>query len=185
MAQIYKDELNDASIENALSLLENDARDVDSLLSAISSFVDGTKDKLQGPSYDAMRTKLQSYTSFLLKRKQITASLVDAINSGVIAMSNYMDEYSKLDEAEIPNVEQQISSLKQVIASYSGATSAEDKAQLSLKIEELAKLEKYLEKLEKLPAADQSAYLPLESIESQIDSYSSALSDVTVSTVTL
>ena len=105
MAVVFSSDLSGGSISSVVSMLETEAEDAQNLINAINSFIEGTKSSLTGKGYDMARQKMSMYIQDLKVRKQVAMDLANAISQGASSLLGYMEEFSKLDDSEIIELE--------------------------------------------------------------------------------
>ena len=116
MAMVLSGDLSGSAISSAFALLEAEVADTTNLINAIKSFIEDSTTTLKGKSYDAARQKLGLYLADIKSRQSIATELATAISEGAASMAGYMEGYSKLDDAEIDEIEAEIRSLESKIS---------------------------------------------------------------------
>lgn len=196
MAKVVNSELTGGGISRMVSLLEAEATSTDALNKAISSFMYDSSSTLVGKSYDAARSKMNLYLQDVGTRSTLAAELASAISSGAESLSGYMEGYDVLDDSEIPEMESTISSLKQEISSAQATIRSikqkDPKANVSSYTNNisycqsyLAELEKKLEKLKGLGAADSAAFSEAMALADSVAKFSASVEGIQVSSITL
>lgn len=197
MAKVVKSDLSGGSISAMISLLESEASNTENLISAINSFIGDSTTTLIGKGYDAARQKLGLYLQDVQTRKKISAELASAISQGASSLSDYMEEYSVLDDSEIQDIKNEISSLESSIASAKATinqlSNSEGKSvdassytqQISTWESTKVELEKKLDKLINLSGADSAAFSEVQSIAGEVAKYSASVDGIQVSSITL
>lgn len=196
MAKVVNSELTGGGISRMVSLLDAEATSTDALNKAISSFMYDSSSTLVGKSYDAARSKMNLYLQDVGTRSTLAAELASAISSGAESLSGYMEGYDMLDDSEIPEMESTISSLKQKISSAQATIRSikqkDPKANVSSYTSNisycqsyLAELEKKLEKLKGLGAADSAAFSEAMALADSVAKFSASVEGIQVSSITL
>ncbi len=196
MAKVVNSELTGGGISRMISLLEGEATSTAALNKAISSFMYDSSSSLIGKSYDTARSKMSLYLQDVETRSTLAAELASAISSGAESLSGYMEGYDMLDDSEIPEIESSISSLKQEISSAQATIRSlklkDPKANVSAYTSSisscqayLTELEKKLEKLKGLGAADSAAFSEAMALADGVAKFSASVEGIQVSSITL
>lgn len=197
MAVVFSSDLSGGSISSVVSMLENEAADAQNLINSINSFIEGTKSSLTGKGYDMARQKMAMYTQDLKVRKQIAMDLANAISQGASSLLGYMEEFSKLDDSEILELENEIRKLDCNIANARATlrkivlNSDEDddksigyyRRQISYWENAKKELDRKLEKLIGLAAADGAAFAGVESVGDQVAQYGASIDGISISSI--
>lgn len=197
MAVVFSSDLSGGSISSVVSMLENEAADAQNLINSINSFIEGTKSSLTGKGYDMARQKMAMYTRDLKVRKQIAMDLANAISQGASSLLGYMEEFSKLDDSEILELENEIRKLDYNIANARATlqkivlNSDEDddksigyyRRQISYWENAKKELDRKLEKLIGLAAADGAAFARVESVGDQVAQYGASIDGISISSI--
>lgn len=189
MAKVLASELSGGAIANAIALLEGEKADTDKLKIALHSFINGTTEILTGPAYDAARKKAESYMSTLDTRSRLATELAASLQAALSSMAGYMDGYSELDDSKLPEIENQMSSIRatinQIIYNYNNTQgSSGGYSSLIAPYEaQYQELDKLKQKLEGLAGADSAAYGKLGSLTGQISSYETNISMMNTSSI--
>lgn len=196
MAKVVSSELTGSSISGMVSLLEADSTSTVALNDAISSFMNDSSASLVGKSFDAARNKMNLYLQDVGTRKSLASELASAISDGAESLAGYMDGYDMLDDSEIPEIEESINSLKQkitdvqlTISSIQSKDPSADVSSYTATIDSckasLAELEKKLEKLKGLGAADSAAFSAAMSLADSVAKFGASVEGIQVSSITL
>ena len=198
MSKVIASELSGGAIANALSLLEKEASDSNTLKATINSFITGTTETLVGPAYDAARAKAESYITILATRARLANELSAAISAAAGEMSAYMDGYSELDDSKLSEINSELNSINatinQIRYNYYNSQSDEDSAPktsagysslVAPYVAQYNELTKLKEKLENLAGADASAYGTLSSLSNEVSSYSTTVSSTTSASISV
>ena len=195
MAMVLKGDLSGGGISSAIALLEKEGTDSDNLVNSIDEFFTSTADSLTGAAYSEAKAKMQSLVPIIKARKQAGTALAAAIRSACSTMSSYMGEYSKLDDDMIDDLEAQIEDINATISSIEASLNkvdeegrhyrASDGGQIASLQDQIAKINKELEKLKGLAAADAGAYGQIEGAGSDVLSFSSGVSSFNKSNVSV
>lgn len=197
MAVVFSSDLSDGSISSIISMLEAEADDAQSLIDAINSFIEGTRNSLTGKAYDMARQKMSMYTQDLKVRKQVAMDLAKAISQGASSLLEYMEEFFKLDDSEIIELENEISKLDSSIYSARGTikkimdNSEEDdqkfisyyRSQINYWENTKKDLERKLEKLVNLASADRAAFARVEAVSNQVEQYGASIDGISISSI--
>lgn len=189
MAIVYSGELSGGSISSMVSLLQKDVEDCNKLKASINSFISGSVSTLKGAGYDAARAKAESYLAILDSRASVASQLASAISAACGSMSSYMEGYSVLDDAKLPEIKAEISSISASIEQLRNSSTTIDgkivdySSEIAAYEAQLAELEKYKDKLEKLAGADASAFGSVSAVGGDMSAYSSAVSGASSVTV--
>ena len=197
MAVVFSSDLSGGSISSIVSVLEAEAEDAQSLINAINGFVYGTKSSLTGRGYDLARQKMSMYVQDLKVRKQVAMDLASAISQGASSLLGYMEEFSKLDDSEILELENEIKKLDNSILNarsilrkiINNAEEDDDKYigyyRRQISYWETAKkdLDRKLEKLINLASADSAAFSGVESVGDQVAQYGASIDGISISSI--
>ena len=198
MAMVLSGDLSGSAISSAVALLEAEVADTTNLINAINSFIEDSTTTLKGKSYDAARQKLGVYIADIKSRQSIATELATAISEGAASMAGYMEGYSKLDDAEIDEIEAEIRSLESKISGarqtiYNINQSNENsenlvsvsyyRQQISTWESAIEELKKELDKLVNLEAADSSAFSGVSGACESIVKYSASVEGIRVSSI--
>lgn len=196
MAVVFSSDLSDGSISSIVSMLEAEADDAQNLINAINSFIEGTRNSLTGKAYDMARQKMSMYTQDLKVRKQVAMDLAKAISQGASSLLEYMEEYSKLDDSEMIELENEITKLDNSIYSARGTikkimdNSEEDQKFISYYRSQInywentkKDLERKLEKLVNLASADRAAFAGVEAVGNQVEQYGASVDGISISSI--
>lgn len=198
MAMVLSGDLSGSAISSAVALLEAEVADTTNLINAINSFIEDSTTTLKGKSYDAARQKLGLYLADIKSRQSIATELATAISEGAASMAGYMEGYSKLDDAEIDEIEAEIRSLESKISGarqtiYNINQSNENSEnlvsvsyytqQISTWESAIDELKKELDKLVNLEAADSSAFSGVSGACESIVKYSASVEGIKVSSI--
>lgn len=198
MAMVLSGDLSGSAISSAVALLETEVADTTNLINAINSFIEDSTTTLKGKSYDAARQKLGLYLADIKSRQSIATELATAISEGAASMAGYMEGYSKLDDAEIDEIEAEIRSLESKISGarqtiYNINQSNENSEnlvsvsyytqQISTWESAIEELKKELDKLVNLEAADSSAFSGVSGACESIVKYSASVEGIKVSSI--
>lgn len=196
MAKVVSSELTGSGISGMVSLLEADSTSTVALNDAISSFMNDSSASLVGKSFDAARSKMNLYLQDVGTRKSLATELASAISDGAESLAGYMEGYDMLDDSEIPEIEENITSLKQrisdaqsTISTIQSKDSNADVSSYTATIDtckaSLVELEKKLEKLKGLGAADSSAFSAAMSLADGVAKFGASVEGIQVSSITL
>ena len=197
MAVVFSSDLSGGSISSVVSMLETEAEDAQNLINAINSFIEGTKSSLTGKGYDMARQKMSMYIQDLKVRKQVAMDLANAISQGASSLLGYMEEFSKLDDSEIIELENEIRKLDSNISSARYTlrkimfNSDEDddkyvgyyRRQISYWENTKKDLDRKLEKLVGLASADGAAFAGVESVGDQVAQYGASIDGISISSI--
>ena len=197
MAVVFSSDLSGGSISSVISMLETEADDAQNLINAINSFIEGTKSSLTGKGYDMARQKMSMYVQDLKVRKQVAMDLANAISQGASSLLGYMEEFSKLDDSEIIELDNEIRKLDSNISSarYTlrkimfNSDEEDDKyvgyyrRQISYWENTKKDLDRKLEKLVGLAGADSAAFAGVESVGDQVAQYGASIDGISISSI--
>ena len=197
MAVVFSEDLSGGGISSIVSMLESEADDAQKLINAINSFINGTTTALTGKAYDLARQKMGMYVQDLTARKQVAMDLAAAISQGASSLLGYMEEFSKLDDSEIVELESQIKKLDSQIWSakntlykiWNSTDQDDDKYigyyQRQINYWEGTKkdLDRKLEKLLGLAGADGAAFAGVESVGDQVAQYGASIDGISISSI--
>ena len=197
MAVVFSSDLSGGSISSVISMLETEADDAQNLINAINSFIEGTKSSLTGKGYDMARQKMSMYVQDLKVRKQVAMDLANAISQGASSLLGYMEEFSKLDDSEIIELDNEIRKLDSNISSARYTlrkimfNSDEDddkyvgyyRRQISYWENTKKDLDRKLEKLLGLAGADGAAFAGVESVGDQVAQYGASIDGISISSI--
>ncbi len=197
MAIVYQSDLSGGAISGMVSALESEAESVESLMGAINSFVNDSTTSLVGEGYNAARSKMGLYVEDIQSRKRIAAQLASAISSGAASLAGYMGEYSMLDTDQIPEIEERIRQLKTQIQNarntinnlVNNAKPGENLvlggyySSINYWSSTVAELEKKLERLIGLGAADGGAFGGVQGLAGDVSKFAASVEGIQVSSI--
>ena len=202
MSVVYSSDLSKANSSELMSAIESIISSSDKMASQIEKFISESKDELKGGGYDAVRTKMSIYADALRKQSKICSNLYGNVKSANNTMLNYMEGYTKLNDSEKEEIRTELNNAKSMLSwleEYSNVwvldKETNEKTKKSRRngsdyqIESYRKiieeLEKLLKKLEHLKEEDYSAFEMISSVNTDINSYSNCINEISTSTFSL
>lgn len=160
------------SFRSFLSLFDKEMSDSQKINNTLDSFASDLSRKFSGAAYDEIANKLTVYKESNLSREKTSSELKSKISAALDSLSSYMEGYSYLDTEELDALKVNRANCQ---ANYNNILSAVNnsrnnsnlsllKSQLSSLAAQLQEIDKLIEKLEGLPAADASAFSGIDSI---------------------
>ena len=199
MAIIYSSDLSKANSSSMLSSVENISSSSSSIANQIEGFISSSKTELKGGGYDAVRTKLSMYADAFRKLSTICSNLAGNIKAANNTMLNYMEGYSKLNDAEKEQIRLELDNARAMLSwledySYVWVTDKETEEVTKTRrrngsdyqIESyktiFKELEKLYDKLENLSSADSGAYGMISGVEGDVSAFSTCVDGISIST---
>ena len=189
MSRLVKSDLSDANTSRAVTNLEKDKEDTESLINVIQDFIDSSKEVLVGDSFDAVRNHMQEYISILQTRIKIADSLLEAVKNANQTMIDYMGSEDVLDTERLDFIKQDLSMQESSLASVNAAISSYDPdktfgsldslySQRSSLEANIQKLKTKIDLIEKLDAKDAATYSTLMSSETELTGFNNTVGGV-------
>ena len=146
---IFNDELEDYKMK----LKEID--DAENLKKQVESYISKSKDKLTGPTWEAVRGQMEGYSSLLDTRIANARELYDAIVKANNVMSGWLPPDEEVDDALLPELLSAKASLEAQIAEAKNHKPPYDTSGLEA---QLAEVNRKIKKIQEMPGIDNSAY---------------------------
>ncbi len=189
MSRLVKSDLSDANTSRAVTNLEKDKEDTESLINVIQDFIDSSKEVLVGDSFDAVRNHMQEYINILQTRIKIADSLLEAVKNANQTMIDYMGSEDVLDTERLDFIKQDLSMQESSLASVNAAISSYDPdktfgsldslySQRSSLEANIQKLKTKIDLIEKLDAKDAATYSTLMSSETELTGFNNTVGGV-------
>lgn len=189
MSRLVKSDLSDANTSRAVTNLEKDKEDTESLINVIQDFIDSSKEVLVGDSFDAVRNHMQEYINILQTRIKIADSLLEAVKNANQTMIDYMGSEDILDTERLDFIKQDLSMQESSLASVNAAISSYDPdktfgsldslySQRSSLEANIQKLKTKIDLIEKLDAKDAATYSTLMSSETELTGFNNTVGGV-------
>ena len=189
MSRLVKSDLSDANTSRAVTNLEKDKEDTESLINVIQDFIDSSKEVLVGDSFDAVRNHMQEYINILQTRMKIADSLLEAVKNANQTMIDYMGSEDVLDTERLDFIKQDLSMQESSLASVNAAISSYDPdktfgsldslySQRSSLEANIQKLKTKIDLIEKLDAKDAATYSTLMSSETELTGFNNTVGGV-------
>ena len=189
MSRLVKSDLSDANTSRAVTNLEKDKEDTESLINVIQDFIDSSKEVLVGDSFDAVRNHMQEYISILQTRIKIADSLLEAVKNANQTMIDYMGSEDILDTERLDFIKQDLSMQESSLASVNAAISSYDPdktfgsldslySQRSSLEANIQKLKTKIDLIEKLDAKDAATYSTLMSSETELTGFNNTVGGI-------
>ena len=131
----------------------------------------------------------------LTERKNIILSLQDTIPASTKRMETFMEEYTYLDDSELPNVNSRIIELENYISSettkYNNGSYNDSNGKATCTLDsliasyktELEEKKKLKDKLTQLPSIDYATFSPINEVKTDISKYYSSTNSVQESNI--
>lgn len=160
------------SFKSFLTLFDKEIADSEKINNTFDSFTSDLSGKFSGDGYKAISDKITVYKECNLSRQKTSSELKSKISAALDSLISYMEGYSYLDTEELDELKVQRTNLQSNYNSILSAINntknifnlASLKAQLSSLEAQLKEVDKLIEKLEGLPAADASAFAGIDGI---------------------
>lgn len=160
------------SFKSFLTLFDKEIADSEKINNTFDSFTSDLSSKFSGDGYKAISDKITVYKECNLSRQKTSSELKSKISTALDSLISYMEGYSYLDTEELDELKVQRTNLQSNYNSILSAINntknifnlASLKAQLSSLEAQLKEVDKLIEKLEGLPAADASAFAGIDGI---------------------
>ena len=189
MSRLVKSDLSDANTSRAVTNLEKDKEDTESLINVIQDFIDSSKEVLVGDSFEAVRNHMQEYINILQTRMKIADSLLEAVKNANQTMIDYMGSEDVLDTERLDFIKQDLSMQESSLASVNAAISSYDPdktfgsldslySQRSSLEANIQKLKTKIDLIEKLDAKDAATYSTLMSSETELTGFNNTVGGV-------
>lgn len=211
MAILYKSDLVSSNSSSMLKNLDIEMDQTNKLFQTLESFETSSINVLKGESFDAIRDKLLKYKEISNLRKAAIESLKTSVKSANNHLITFMEDYEKLDDSKIPDLEAEIVRLNDEIAKnqniinatktvydyddkenvigsheeyvYDAATRAGAQRYIKEAEAQIKMIERELKKLRELSSQDNAALQILLGCEGAMSSYKSKSSSVRASKV--
>ena len=189
MSRLVKSDLSDANTSRAVTNLEKDKEDTESLINVIQDFIDSSKEVLVGDSFEAVRNHMQEYINILQTRMKIADSLLEAVKNANQTMIDYMGSEDVLDTERLDFIKQDLSMQESSLASVNAAISSYDPdktfgsldslySQRSSLEANIQKLKTKIDLIEKLDAKDAATYSTLMASETELTGFNNTVGGV-------
>ena len=182
MTKVLSGDLSSMNSSAVITLLKDTAEDSNKVLNRISTFINNSKTVCKGGGYDAVRAKMSLYLDALRKQSKICVNLSNNVVCANNSMLNYMEGYTELDNAKLPEInnsineaDRTISWLREIVYDYEYDNKGQiisvnshtrgDQSLINSWVGVLTELKKIREKLENLESADSSAYSSIADAE--------------------
>ena len=160
------------SFKSFLSLFDKEISDSQKINNTLDNFISELSKKFSGAAFDEISNKINVYKECNLSREKTSSELKNKISQALDSLSTYMDGYSYLDTEELEALKTKRANCQTNYNNILSAINRADKnSNLSLLKSQLASLEsqlqeidKLIDKLEGLPAADASAFAGIDGI---------------------
>lgn len=160
------------SFKSFLNLFDKEITDSQKINNTLDNFTSVLSNKFSGEVYDEVSKKIAVYKECNLSREKTSSELKSKISSALDSLSSYMEGYSYLDTEELDELKVKRTNCQTNYNNILSAINSSTKdSNLSLLRSQLASLEvqlqeidKLIEKLEGLSAADASAFAGIDSI---------------------
>lgn len=187
MAKVTSSDLNSANINN-ISNIELVSSTCSEMTNKISSFISSSQTVLTGGGYDAVRVKLNLYLNVVNTLKPICDNLVSNLKSCNNGMINYMEGYSELDDAKLPEINNRLAEIKGYLSYLYACASSSKNADYSASIAYWTsiynELSHYRDLLSGLSLKDSSLYGSLSSTITDIANVCTFIESIDESTFT-
>lgn len=186
MTLIVKGDLSKCDSTVGSAMADSEFVTLKKVSTAIEKFITTSESKLKGDSWDKVRAKLNIYITVIGLRQLIVEQFGPSSSSATSYLSNYMEEYSELDDSKLAEQENKLAALKSKIngleSALEGAKAAEEE-ELVKNIKNLIngnriaikELEPYIEKLRGLAAADAAASSKLSDASGEVSNFGKGL----------
>ena len=160
------------SFKSFLTLFDKEMSDCQKMNNTLDSFISELSAKFSGAAYDSISEKINVYKECNLSREKTSSELKSKITSALDSLSSYMEGYSYLDTAELDSIKAKRANCQanynNILSAINNASRNTDlsglRSQLAALESQLIEIDKLIEKLEGLPAADASAFAGIDSI---------------------
>lgn len=160
------------SFKSFLTLFDKEMSDCQKMNNTLDSFISELSAKFSGAAFDSISEKITVYKECNLSREKTSSELKSKISSALDSLSSYMEGYSYLDTAELDSIKAKRATCEanynNILSAINNASKNTDlnslRAQLSALEDQLIEIDKLIEKLEGLPAADASAFAGIDSV---------------------
>ena len=160
------------SFKSFLTLFDKEMSDCQKMNNTLDSFISELSSKFSGAAYDSISEKINVYKECNLSREKTSSELKSKITSALDSLSSYMEGYTYLDTSELDsikvkraNCQTNYNNILNAIRNSSKNTNLSNlRNQLSALEVQLREIDKLIEKLEGLPAADASAFAGIDGL---------------------
>ena len=160
------------SFKSFLTLFDKEMSDCQKMNNTLDSFISELSAKFSGAAYDSISEKINVYKECNLSREKTSSELKSKITSALDSLSSYMEGYSYLDTAELDSIKAKRANCQanynNILSAINNASRNTDlsglRSQFAALEAQLIEIDKLIEKLEGLPAADASAFAGIDSI---------------------
>ena len=162
------------------------------LITQFNDFEGDSPNVLIGGGYDAVRTKLELYINALNVVKSVCTNLISNIKNANNSMINYMEGYSELDDAQVPEYRRKLQEVKNYLDYLISINGTKDSngnvidvsSEIAAYTQLYEILKHYLELLEGLSGEDASLFDGLSGLISDIENICSAINGINETTFT-
>ena len=161
------------SFKSFLNLFDKEITDSQKINNTLDNFTSVLSNKFSGEVYDEVSKKIAVYKECNLSREKTSSELKSKISSALDSLSSYMEGYSYLDTEELDELKVKRANCQtnyiNILSAINSSTSKNSdlsllRSQLDSLGVQLQEIDKLIEKLEGLPAADASAFAGIDSI---------------------
>lgn len=191
MALVLMEDLvnaNDSSAKEIANLMA-DKEDAQQLIDLLASFISNSTEELKGNAYDKVRNHMSGYIDILETRIKVADAIIQSIKGANNSLIDYMEDEPKLDTAELDSLKADLSSVQNLVDSYTYRIDNYDSSQehvslFSLKLSRssqesrLKELKKKVELIEGLGSADGVATGKLNEVETDIASFKTTINGI-------
>ncbi len=168
--KVVKSDLD--SFKSLLTLLDKDVSDSQKINSTLDSFASDLSINFKGDGYKAIGDKITVFKESNLAREKASSELKSKITSALDSLSSYMEGYSYLDTEELDKIKVERANCQNnynnILSALNNSNNRSNLSLLRSQLEslqaQLVELDKLIEKLEGLPAADASAFAMVDGI---------------------
>ncbi len=187
MAYVTKSDLSACNSNINAAMANSDFVTLSKVADEIDKFISDSQTKLQGSGWDKVRDKLNIYLITMGLRSLVVSNLGTNSSSAISYLTNYLGEYDALDDSKTGEQEKLLananSSLNSWEGKYNSAIADGDEVSMKNALNEMNKirgrireLEKLVDKLKSLSAADNAAVSHLEGSSSDVTKFGKGLS---------
>lgn len=178
--KVLSSDIELASSVSSLTGLLKDIDDAEKLKKQVESYISKSKDKLTGPTWEAVRGQMEGYSSLLDTRIANARELYDAIVKANNVMSGWLPPDEEVDDALLSELLSAKASLEAQIAEAKNHKPPYDTSGLEA---QLAEVNRKIKKIQEMPGTDNSAYGNLSGAQATGEAFNLKINSFTPSSV--
>ena len=178
--KVLSSDIELASSVSSLTGLLKDVDDAENLKEQVETYISESKDKLTGPTWEAVRGQMEGYSSLIDTRIANARELYDAIVSANNVMSEWLPPDEEVDDAWLPELIAEKNRLETAIADAKNHKPPYDTSALEAQLKEV---NRKIKKIEEMPGTDDTAYDHLSGAQATGEAFNLKINSFTPSSV--